>query len=112
MCVAIEQFKGNARSSSIKFEAGAGRTVRLPDQPCRAVMLSRWNASDDENFTVIGADFLDTDNEVYYGFGGVIAHQLFISQTTPLLPINNLNQVTIRVPAKVGACTVHYTWFE
>jgi len=111
--VGIAQFKGVARSSSIRFEAGGvARLVNLPDQPCRAVKLSRWNASDDENFTVIGPDFLDTDNEIYYGFGGEIAHQLFISQGTELLPVNNLNQVTIRVPAKVGACVVHYSWFE
>jgi len=105
-------FKGEARSASVVIPAG--KTINLPDQPCKAVMLSRWNASDDEQFTVVGPDFLDTDNEVYYGFGGEIAHQLFISQTTDLLPVNNLRQVTIRVPIKAGAptITIHYTFFN
>lgn len=106
----LDGLEGNARSGSIRIAAGS--VVTLPDQPCKFVMLSRWNASDDEAFTVVGPDFLDTDDEMYYGFSGQIAHQLFISQATPLLPVNNLKQVTIRVPQKGQPCVVHYSWFN
>lgn len=106
----LNDYKGEARSGSILVASGA--TVRLPEADCKFVQISRWNATDDELFTTGGSSILDTDDEIYYGFDGILAHQLFVSQITDLIPVNNLRQIVVRVPAKVaGPITVHYTYF-
>lgn len=106
----LNDYKGEARSGSVAVASGA--TVRLPEADCKFVQISRWNVTDDENFTVSGASFLNTNDEIYYGFDGILAHQLFVSQITDLIPVNNLRQIMVRVPSKVaGPVTVHFTYF-
>lgn len=106
----LENFEGKAGASSIIVPSD--KTVRLPDQPCKFVMLARWNVSNDEAFTIVSSSVLNTDTELYYGFNGVVCCQLFISQTTQLIPVNNANQIIIRNPAKSGAeAPVYYAWF-
>lgn len=107
----LEDYKGDAFAGSVTVAVGA--TVRLPDIDCKFVKLARWNASDDGAFTVAGAGFLNTNDEIYYGFAEVIFGQLFVSQTTDLLPVSNLKQIQLRVPAKAAAAaTVHYVYFK
>ena len=107
----LEDYKGVAAASSVVVPAGA--TVRLPDIPCKFIQLARWNASDDGNFTVPSADFLASNNEIYYGFNTVIFGQLFVSQTTELIPVNNANQIRLTVPAKAaGPATIHYVYYN
>lgn len=105
-------FNGNANSGVMIVAAGA--SVRLPDIPCRAIKLSRWNVTDDEQFTtVVAGPVEEADIEVYYGFNGVLFAPLFPGRETDILPINNANIITLRAPAKVGAAVaVHYVCFQ
>lgn len=107
----LENFKGIARSGVVSVPAGD--IVRLPDEPCKFVKLSRWNVTDDEQFTSTAESLTGVGNdEVYYGFDGVLFGQLFPRKETDLLPINNLNQIVLRCPVKVaGEAKIYYTWF-
>lgn len=105
----LSDFLGLADSSAIKL--ASGETKRLENQPCKFVKLSRWNVTDDNQFTSFGASFLNTNDEIYYGFNGKLFGQLFVSQSTELLPVSNLNMVTVSVPAKGSAATIQYAWF-
>ena len=107
----LEGYKGEAVANTEVMAAGAYK--RLPDIPCKFVKLARWNASDDTNFTVAGPDYLDTDDEIYYGFDSVLFGQLFISQTTDLIPVSNAKQILLHVPQKTpGPVTIHYVIFK
>jgi hypothetical protein len=94
-------------SSSIKvIDSG----VALPNRPARFVMLSNWNVENRELFTKksTGATIEAANEEVYWGFHGVYAHQLFQSQTTPLIPVVNLSDIRIRS----RAYSVIYVWYS
>ena len=107
----LEDYQGKPVAGAVSV--AAGEKTRLPDIECKFVQLSRWNATEDGQYTVSGPDYLDTDDEVYYGFGTVLFGQLFISQTTDLIPVSNLNELTILVPSKsAGAATIHYVCFK
>lgn len=104
----IEGVKGVGRSSSILVVEGG---VRLPDEDCRLVKLANWNAANDESFAFKAAPGLieESGDEVYWGFAGIYAHQLFTSRETDWIPVNNLNQISLR--SRPGE-TVHvwYSW--
>lgn len=108
----LDNFKGIAASGSVAL--ATGEIIRLPDQPCKFVKLSRWNVSNDEQFTASAENLTGTGNdEVYYGFDGVLFGQLFPRKETDLLPVSNLNQIVLRCPSKLAAAAVvYYTWFN
>lgn len=107
----LEGYEGKADCSNVLVPVGG--SVRLPDQKCKFVRLARWNVSDDEAFTVDAtANRLEANNEVYYGFNGKLFGQLYMSDTSDLIPVSNLNQITIRLPAKAGtAKRVYFSWY-
>ena len=88
-----KDFQGQAQSSAIKVTAAG---VTLPEQAARFVMLSNWNAEDRANLTVKSDSGVSSEDSVFYGFGGVYAHELFPGATTILLPLTNLNQLALR----------------
>lgn len=91
----------------------AGETVRLPDIECRFVKLCKWNATDDEQFTInVAGPVEESDVEVYYGFDGTLFAPLFPGRETDMFPVNNANRITLRVPVKLGsAASVQYVCF-
>lgn len=108
----LDDYKGQAHGGSMPLEAGDQKN--LPDNACKFVQLHRWNVTDDEAFTVqnAGTAPAEADTEIYYGYEGVIVGQLFASQATALIPVNNTNQITIRIPAKGDDATVFFTFFK
>lgn len=109
----IDDSIGDAFSSSFLC---TGQLQRLPSNPCRLVLLSNWNVSVDVAQTY---DALSTDDlyenagfEIYYGFRGVIAHQLFPSQSSPFLPVNNTDQISVRVREGAADRHVWFSWFN
>ena len=103
---------GNAKSGAIKIDE---KGVRLPDAHARFVQLSLHNIEDNPQMPfktgAAGGDFsFEDENEIYYGFGGVYAHQLFPAHTTGLLPVGNAGDVCLRArPGKTA--TVWYSIF-
>jgi len=99
---------GVGQSSSILVtEAG----VRLPVQEARYVLLSNWNVQNNAAFTRKAAsDIMEAlEDEVYWGFNGVYAHQLFPGRTTELIPVNDLSQICLRSrPSE--SITIWYSW--
>ena len=111
----LTDFKGEAVSGSVLI--APDETVRLPDNECKFVMLSLWNALDDETFDrkISGGGGIveDSDGEVYFGFDGVLFDQLFPSRRTELFPINNTKKIVLRATPKVAVATrVYYTFFK
>jgi hypothetical protein len=109
----LDGFKGETGASSIVIPAD--KTIRLPHQPCKFVMLSNWNVGDDTAFTakaVAGSASLVEDDlqEFYYGFRGRLIAQLFSSRSTELLPVSNCNEICVRARPAASA-TVYYAWF-
>lgn len=102
---------GTGSSSSILVDADG---VRLPNQPARYLILSNWNVQNDPAMTIkggAGSLLEELGEEVYWGFNGVYAHQLFPSQTTGLIPVNNLQQICLRT--RTGdSITVWYSWIR
>jgi hypothetical protein len=90
----------------------------LPDVPCDAVLISNWNVGDDKHDT--GKNLTNAPNtdvtllgEIYWGFDGKPAHQLFISQMTPfLIPVSNANQISIRCSANAAKKRIHFSLFR
>ena len=109
----LENFEGNANASSVTIPAD--KTVRLPDQPCKFAMLSNFNVLDDTNFTAKptagSASVVEDDlQEIYFGFRGRLIAQLFAGRNTELLPVSNLNQISVRCrPAQSGV--IYFSWF-
>ena len=109
----IDNFQGYAAGSSILVPAG--KIIRLPDQTCRYAMLSNWNVINNAStfaFRSVSGDqmYENAGDEVYFGFNGVLVAQLFPSQSTGLLPVNNLKQICLR--SRPGEdITVWYAWF-
>lgn len=113
----LEGFLGLSNAGSVPLTSD--KTVRLPDQPCKFVMLSNFNVLDDTDNTAkpdAGNFAAEADNqqEIYYGFtagaGGRLVGQLFQGQSTELLPVNNCNQIIVR-PRKSRTGVLYYAWF-
>lgn len=109
----FDDFEGKAGGSSLFVPLG--RMVRLPDQPCRFVMLSHFNVLNNAaySFRTVSGDSLyeNAGEEIYYGFHGILTGQLFPSQNTGLLPVSNLNQICLQGRPGVEA-TIWYSWFS
>lgn len=105
-----ESYLGEARSSSVIATA---ELQRLPDNPCRFVMLCNWNTDDSTalNYSALSGDNLyeNAGFEILYGFNGIVAHQLFASQSTGLLPVKNTNLISFR--SRTADRALFYTWF-
>lgn len=96
-------------SSSVLITADG---VRLPKVPAVAFMLSHWNVENEPTFTLkasAGGSLASDDlNEIYWGFKGVYAHQLFVSAETRIIPCTNLQDVCLR--SRAGQTPV--VWFS
>src|SRR5437588_12458109 len=90
--------------------------VRLPYTPAVAVMLSNWNVNNDPALGLksgSGSASLVQDDldEVYWGFGGVYAHQLFASDCSVIIPVTNLQDICLR--ARAGQrVTIWYSYWQ
>ncbi len=86
--------------------------VRLQKVPAIAFMLSHWNVENEPTFSLkaTAGDPLVADNlnEIYWGFGNVYAHQLFVSESTRIIPCTNLQDVCLR--SREGQTPV--VWFS
>lgn len=107
-----ETFEGNAYVISVAISPG--ETVRPPSQDCKLVKLSRWNTTEDEQFTnMFGPEVENSDGEVYYGFNGALFGQLFPARETDLMPLSNLDQILLRATNKVsGVVIVRIAFFN
>lgn len=108
----LENYQGHGTAEVIAV--AATKTVRLPDRACKFVKLFRWNATDDEQFTLqtAASDIIESNNaEVYWGLNGVLCGQLFQGRETELLPVSNANQITIRNP-KAGNILIYFAYFK
>lgn len=112
----LEDFRGESGAGTLAVSDG--ETKRLPNQPCRFAILFNWTVQDTSALTspVAGAASslpaaAANSTEIYYGFGGVICAQLFAGYSTELLPVNNLNQISVRQPSGKDAI-VRYAWFS
>jgi hypothetical protein len=104
----LDGFKGHSAAGQI--EMIVGKTIRLPDNPCKFVMLSHWNTTEDpEPDIVIGGEDANSGYEIYYGFNGVLHAQLFATDSSPLLPVNNTNQICVR--PRTATPFLYYAWF-
>jgi hypothetical protein len=112
----LNDYKGDADAGSLDIPAD--KTVRLPDNPCRFVMLSNLTVTDAAALTTPKNAALSSqpkdaaDNtELYWGIDGRISGQLFAGESTVLLPVKNTNKISIRAAAGATG-RVHYTWFR
>ena len=63
------------------------------------VILSNWNAENNESLALRGAtSLIETDEiEIFWGYNGTYGHQLFPSQTVPfIIPVNNAAEISLR----------------
>jgi hypothetical protein len=108
----LENFQGRSGASSI--DVADGELKRLPNQPCRFVMLANWNVTNTPEFNleaVAPATIIEeSEEEVYYGFNGVLFAPLIPTRTTDLLPVANCDQVCVRSrPTK--SRVIYFAWF-
>ena len=107
----LEHYIGVANAGSV---LATDVEARLPDNPCKYVMLANWNSDitvTQEYFDLSGESLYENNGrEIYYGFGGVLCLQLFQSQNSGLLPVNNTNQIVFK--ARPGqSMHLWYAWF-
>lgn len=96
-------------SSALVTEQG----ITLPKITAKYLILSNWNILNDKSMALLANPNnvapVELESEVYWGFRGVFAHQLFPGQTSELIPVNDLSQITLRSrPGK--STTVWYSW--
>ena len=88
------------------------KMTRLPDMKAKFVILSNFNIEVTANYVnkATGGNLAEeTGNEVFWGFRGIPANQLFMGKSTEMLPINNLNQISVRTrPGKT--IMLYITW--
>ena len=104
----LENFIGQAGASQIQLNDE--KIIRLPDNPCKFAMLAHWNTTaEPDPDIIIGGESASGGYEIYWGFNGVLAFQLFGTNSTILLPVNNTNQIV----AKAGSGTpyLYFAWF-
>lgn len=98
-------------SSVLVTETG----IRLPAVPAIAFKLSLWNTANEPTFSLKAdagdPNFVADDlNEIYWGFKGVLAHQLFVSTSTDVLGCTNLQDVCLQTRPGQTA-TVWYSYW-
>lgn len=93
--------------------SGLGTIDTLPDIKCKFAMIGQWTVGPDPARTVkTGASAATQGSgsagvEIYWGFRGTLAFQLFTGQRTELLPVNNLKQISVS-----GNGVIYYAWFN
>lgn len=107
----LEDYRGHALAAAVMATADV---ARLPDNPCRYVMLANWNSdvSVTQNYSSLSFDgmYENAGDEIYYGFNGVLCFQLFPTQNSGLIPVNNTNQILFK--ARAGKTRqLFYAWF-
>jgi len=107
----LADYFGIARGGSVDATEAI---KRLPDNPCKYVMLANWNttAGSAQAYQALSADSLyeNAGYEIYYGFEQSLILQLFPSQNSGLLPVNNTNQICFKArPA--ATVKLWYAWF-
>jgi len=108
----LTEVKGLAQCQGFAM-SGLGTIDTLPDIPCKYAVISQWTVGSDPARTAKTGASAATEGsgsagvEVYWGFNGVLAFQLFTGQRTELLPINNLNQISVS-----GNGVLYYAWFS
>lgn len=107
-------------------------TVRLIDAPCVAIQIHNWTTNDGtvtaagavattgvagatQGTAAMGAATTNpssspTGTEIYYGFNGKLANQVFAGYSSEILPVDNLNRITLR-PGLAGGRSVYYTYW-
>lgn len=107
----FDNYLGKSDAGSVLVTEGG---VRLPNRPCKFVLLSNWNTEHDANlnFKTLSGDGLyeNSGDEIYYGFNGIYVAQLFPSQNSGLLPVSNTDQICLRSHPSQST-QVWYAWF-
>ncbi len=100
-----ETFYGLRGEPGAKEVTPVGTALGDAGDRCRAVVLSNWNVADDIQGTKNTPSDKTPDesgSEIFYGFGGIPTHQLFPSQTTGLIPCQNLGEIFVKTkPGKI-----------
>lgn len=89
----LSDFKGLAGTRSVNV---TDRGEQLEDLACKFVKLSNFNVSNLISRPFDTTDAKDSGFEIYWGFSGNPSFQLFAGEQTELLPIQNLNQITLQ----------------
>jgi len=93
-------------------------SVRLDeDLTCDAVVISNWNAIDDNEDSYIGggASLSGSDlsnEEIYWGFNKALAHQLFAGNQTDLIGVNNLNEIYVRSNKNLAGKRIFFSCYR
>ena len=89
------------------------------DLECDFVLLSVWATEDDGNDTQKsggggGNRFVDDSHqEIYWGVGGVCVHPVYPPDSTELIPVSNLKDITVRSNKQKGTITrIGFTAFK
>ncbi len=78
-------------------------------QTARFIKLSNWNVQNDSAYTPLADTEFQTGHEIYWGFGGKYAHQLFPGKESDWIPILDLANISLR--AHPGATiTIFYSY--
>lgn len=96
------------------YEAVTVDPQRLPDIPCDMVWLSVWNTEQDPSYSFqpedANASYNKANLEVYWGIG-VPGHQLFPTNTTRDIWINNLRNIFANCSSKKAGGNPDFTQF-
>lgn len=104
----LKDFKGLADTHIVQI---TDEGTRLDAKPCKFVKISNFNV---ENIPTLPTEFTreaaTEGGEIYFGFGGTPTMQIFAGESSELLPISNLDQITLQ--ARPGATkTIWVTYF-
>ena len=108
----LDDFKGTGQAASLLVtEAG----VTLPRIPCKFVKIFNWNTNNDATqstqATNATGSYIDVGEEIYWGFNGIIAGQIFPAGNTELIPVSSLDQICLQAKAGSGSRQVWYMWW-
>jgi hypothetical protein len=106
----LTDYQGKADTRSFPINESG---FRLPDVSCKFVRISNFNV---ENLATMPVEFpressAKQGGEILYGFGGSPAFQIFPGAATDLIPVANLNQITLQSrPGETRQAWVTYFW--
>lgn len=86
-------------------QEAVNKIAPLPDKQCRAVVLSVWEETDETDLSK-GAPVDASVETIYYGFGGSPVHPVRAGETTRLIWVSNLNQISVRCSHKKSGGTM------
>jgi hypothetical protein len=86
----------------------------LPAYKAKFVMLCNWTAANDVINNPGNAPQMDdpSNEEIYWGANGNCVNQLFPGFNTILLPVSNLDQISVRCSQLIEGKRVYYTIFD